>query len=146
MSLLYTYRPPRMISSVYSFSFLSLLLLLFRQELSASGSTLVQYWAFLNFYGYFLDIFPLKILMKIGKSFHSRLSFLLKFSHNQHTRWKQYFSLGQFRISLMPPWERCSWDLETRGRETSYFFLPLISRSTVLYFLLTNITTTLCTK
>ena len=138
MSLLYTYQPAGMISSVYSFSFLSLLLLLFKQELPVSGSKLVHIWAFLNLYSYFLDIFPLKFLWKLVKA--GIVGFLYTFCNSlshQRTRWKQCSSLGHFRISLMLPWEKSSWDLESmaRGRETSYFFLPLISRSTVLYFL-----------
>lgn len=142
MSLLYTYRPPQMISSVYSFSLLSILLLFIRQELSASGSTLVQNWAFLNLYSHLLDIFQLKILVKVGKSWYSRLSLpsVILSPINAHAGSSISHSVS-LESSLILPWEKYSWDLETRGRETSYFFLPLISRSTVLYFLLINITT-----
>ena len=152
MSLLYTYRPAGMISSVYSFSFLSLLLLLFKQELPVSGSKLVHNWAFLNLYSYFLDIFPLKFLWKLVKA--GIVGFLYTFCNSlshQRTRWKQCFSLGHFRISLMLPWEKYSWDLESMAAEEEkrVIFSSLWSRALRSFSLPINtgeITTMLCTK
>ena len=151
MSLLYTYRPAGMISSVYSFSFLSLLLLLFKQELPVSGSKLVHNWAFLNLYSYFLDIFPLKFLWKLVKA--GIVGFLYTFCNSlshQRTRWKQCFSLGHFRISLSYleksiPETQSPWPEE----EKRVIFSSLWSRTLRSFSLPINtgeITTMLCTK